>query len=392
MPTVLESLLDPISRTQFREQYYGKQPLLIRGHAKKFAGLFTWDDLNRLLNASPWPHPEVQVTPRYANPDSPLSVIEQCRAGAALIFNQVHLFDPKVGDFARALEAETGEPTNAVLFLSQPAQAAAPLHYDRHDVFVLHVYGQKAWSVYDRTIDKPVHGLEDEPHDPPARPSVECELAPGDVLYIPRGHWHQALAQGGLSLHLTFGVTARTGIDFLKWLVDEVRNDIRVRHELPLSFADESAELRETRLREHAARLGDILLSRLHERETIPSFIEHCVVSDSASRAFKFPAQLLESPGTELEVRRFSRPAHQRVLLSDGPTEDRITLIVWGNIFYFRSAAKSLIELIVSRTTFTFEDAMAHAGELTEQGVWDVLNPLLREGILEAVSTGAGGQ
>src|ERR1041385_7536393 len=65
MPTPLESLLDPISPTEFREQYYGKQPLLIRGHPKKLADLFTWADLNRVLNGMPYPNPHVTIaTPR----------------------------------------------------------------------------------------------------------------------------------------------------------------------------------------------------------------------------------------------------------------------------------------------------------------------------------------
>jgi ribosomal protein L16 Arg81 hydroxylase len=382
MPTVLETLLAPIGRDEFRERHYGKQPLLVQGQADKFAGLFTWDALNRLLNASPWPHPHVQVSPRYVSPDSAQSAIEQVRAGAALIFNQIHLFDPQIAGVTRSIEAETGEPTNAVLFLSQPAQAAAPLHYDRHDVFVLHLHGRKAWSVYDRTIDKPVYELGDVPGDPPAAPMFECELSPGDVLYIPRGHWHQALAQNGLSVHLTFGLQARTGIDFLQWLVGELRNDVRLRDELPLTFRDEPAD---DRLRDHVAEIRDVVLSRLNDPQTIASFVQHCVVSHADAQPFKFPVQLLDAPGTALAVTRFSRPAHQRVLVTDGPTADRITVTVWGNVLYFRAAARPLIELLVSQTTFTLGEALAHAGELTREDVWGVLNPLLQEGILEAV-------
>lgn len=384
MTTALEALLDPIGRQEFRDRYYGKEPLLIRARPGKFADFFTWDDLNRLLNGSTWPHPDVQIPPYYTAPASAQSVIEQCRAGASLIFNQVHNFDPKVGEFTRAIEAETGEPTNAVMFLSQPSQAAAPLHYDRHDVFVLHLHGQKAWSVYDRTVEKPVHDMQDAPHDPPDEPSIECELSPGDVLYIPRGHWHKALAQGGLSMHLTFGVKARTGVDFLKWLIDEARDDVRLRNELPLTFADEPADVREARLREHVSELAAVVVARLREPRTVTSFIEYCVVSESGARPFKFPAQLMDAPASELAVTHFARPASQRVLLGDGPTDDRISLTVWGNIFYFPRAARTLLEFIVSRTSFAYDEALAHAGELTEIG--DVLNPLLREGILEAVT------
>jgi ribosomal protein L16 Arg81 hydroxylase len=386
MPTVLESLLAPIAPIEFREQYYGKQPLLIRGHPKKFADLFTWDDLNRLLNSLSYPHPNISLSaPGYSDAAAThTSIIEECRAGAAMIVNQLQLFDPKVGELARTLEAETGEPMAVSLVVSQPAHTAFTNHYDRNDVFVLHLDGHKGWSVYDRTVEKPVLGMVAKLAAPPSDPSMEFEMAPGDVLYIPRGHWHQALAQRGPSMHLSLVMAARTGIDFLTWLIDELRSDVRFRHELPLSFSDEAADVRETRLREPVARLGDVLLSRFRDEETIRSFIRHCVVSDRDVRRFKFPAQLFEAPGAQLHMRHFSRPARQRFVLHDGPTEDKITLRVWGHTLPFPKSAKPLIEFIVSRTAFAYEEAQTHAGELTEEGIWEVLDALLREGIVDA--------
>ena len=387
MPTALESLLAPIGRSEFRERYYGKQPLLIRGHSGKLAGLFTWDDLNRLLNASSWPRPDVEISPLLAPPNSARSVIEQCRAGASLVFDQIDVLDRKVAEFVRALAAETGELMNAVLFMSHPSKAAYPIHYDRHDVFVFQVDGHKAWSVYDRTIERPIPDMGEELPAPPAEPSLTCELGPGDVLYIPRGHWHQALAQRGLSMHLTFGFRARTGIAFLRWLVDEVQNDVRLRHELPLSFADEAAEVREARLRDFVNQVGDIFLSRLRDKETLSSFEEHCLVSDRGVHAFQFPLQLLEHPGAEMNLRRFSRPAWQRVAVSEDADGHTIAT-VWGNIFSFPKAARPLIDFIFSRTEFEYGEAFAHAGELTEDGVWSVLNSLLRERIVDGAQAG----
>jgi ribosomal protein L16 Arg81 hydroxylase len=296
MPTVLESLLDPISPIEFRERYYGKQPLLIRGDPKKFADLFTWDVLNRVLNTSPFPNPHVEIFnshERQQLTDSQ-SIIEQYRAGSSLIFRQLQLFDPKVGELTHALETEIGEPMFVALVLSPPSQSAFKLHWDRYDGLILHIDGHKAWKVYDQPYEKPIVHFAENQDDPPSHPVLECELAPGDVLYVPRGHWHQAVAQRGVSLHLTFAVKARTGIDFLTWLVDRLRSDVRFRDELPLSFADEPADLRAMRLREHVARLGELLDSRLQDETTIQSYLEHCEIPDRDVRRFNFPAQLLE--------------------------------------------------------------------------------------------------
>ncbi|HXA18362.1 MAG TPA: cupin domain-containing protein [Thermoanaerobaculia bacterium] len=390
MTTALESLLDPIDPIEFREQYYGKKPLLIRGNPKKFADLFTWDDLNRLLNALPYPNPHVStVVPRTRiETETPTSLLEECRAGSALILSQLHLLNPKVGELVRALEAETGEPMAVSLVQSQAVQTAFALHFDRQDVFALHLDGRKGWRVYDWTVEKPILVMEEKPESPPSHPIMEFEMSPGDVLYIPRGCWHQALAQSGPSMHLSLIMAARTGIDFLSWLIDELRKDVRFRHELPLTFAEEAADVREARLREHAAALGDALVSRFHDEETIRSFIRHCIVSDRDVHRIKLPVQMLEAPGAQLHVRHFSRPARQRFVLDDVPAEDKITLSVWGHTLPFSKSAKPLVEFIVSRTAFAYEEAQAHAGELTDEGIWEVLDPLLREGIVDAADGG----
>ncbi len=54
-------------------------------------------------------------------------------------------------------------------------------------------------------------------------------------MHIPRGWWHQATRTGqgsGFSLHATFGLTRRTGIDWLTWIADQARADELFRHDL----------------------------------------------------------------------------------------------------------------------------------------------------------------
>jgi ribosomal protein L16 Arg81 hydroxylase len=385
MPTVLESILDPVSRSEFREEYYGKQPLLIPGHAGKFAGLFTWEDLNRALNAAPLPHTGIEVSDSRGRrqPTGTYELLQECRAGASLAYRNIHLFEPRTSELVRALEAETGERTTINLYVSQPEEYAFPVHYDYEDVLVLHLHGRKAWWVFDRTTDRPTMKMPPHYEQPPSDPMLECELAPGDVLYVPRGHWHQALAQGGMTLQLVISIEVQRGLSFLTWLVNELQGDARFRHELPLSFADEPAELREQRVREHLAPLEELLLARLRDANTIKSFLRHRTLSDEDARSFKFPAQLLHAPVSQLDVRRFARSPRQRFLLDDGPAGDEITLSVWGHVFYFPKAARPLVEFVFSQTAFAYEDALGHAGELPEERVRAVMDPLLREGILE---------
>ena len=61
-------------------------------------------------------------------------------------------------------------------------------------------------------------------------------MAAGDVMHIPRGYWHTATRIGsgsdGHSLHVTFGITRRTGVTWINFLSDMSRADEDFRTDL----------------------------------------------------------------------------------------------------------------------------------------------------------------
>ena len=59
-------------------------------------------------------------------------------------------------------------------------------------------------------------------------------LEKGDVLYVPRGHWHYAIAEDSVSLHVTVGITCRKGLAFLDWLSGELASEPVWRRNAPL--------------------------------------------------------------------------------------------------------------------------------------------------------------
>ncbi|WP_235526571.1 JmjC domain-containing protein [Nostoc piscinale] len=65
---------------------------------------------------------------------------------------------------------------------------------------------------------------------PQAPPYLECVLQAGDLLYIPRGHWHHAVACEQPSLHLTVGIECQTGLD---WLIKDLCESVSWRQSLP---------------------------------------------------------------------------------------------------------------------------------------------------------------
>jgi len=101
------------------------------------------------------------------------------------------------------------------------------------------------------------------PDRPDGDPIDEFMLEDGDVLYVPRGHWHVASAVGEQSLHLTIGVNPATGVDLVAWLADQVRADEVFRTDLPrFGPAQERARLA-IRLR---AKLSELMSSDVVDR------------------------------------------------------------------------------------------------------------------------------
>lgn len=116
-----------------------------------------------------------------------------------------------------------GTFVGANLYLTPPdSQGFAP-HFDDIEAFVVQVEGRKHWKLY-----KPRNKEEELPRfssrnfneecDSLGEPILDVILAPGDLLYFPRGTIHQAKAvEEEHSLHVTISAyQTNTYADFLK--------------------------------------------------------------------------------------------------------------------------------------------------------------------------------
>jgi lysine-specific demethylase/histidyl-hydroxylase NO66 len=129
------------------------------------------------------------------------------------------------------------------LYLTPPEAQGLNLHYDTHDVFVLHLHGAKRWEVFEQAVEAPLahqHGRV-EARDVRERLLAET-LKPGDALYLPRGFPHAATTDEAASAHLTIGVLALTWIDLLDEVVREAEGDPALRAALPPGFTRAPAE------------------------------------------------------------------------------------------------------------------------------------------------------
>jgi lysine-specific demethylase/histidyl-hydroxylase NO66 len=167
-------------------------------------------------------------------------VLAQLAEGATLVLQGLHRTWPPLIDFGNELSADLGHPVQINAYITPPQSRGFAAHYDVHDVFVLQISGTKQWRVHEPVLIDPLPGQEWESRraEVEARatqaPIIDAVLAPGDVLYLPRGFLHSATAQGDFSIHLTVGVHPITRARLVRELMVAARADAELRRSLPM--------------------------------------------------------------------------------------------------------------------------------------------------------------
>jgi len=281
--TDFASFIAPCDAATFRAQYFGKRPIHIRRESAGSAGALSWQRFNEVLAITPyWNEDTLKVyfksraalrenycdttdlRPGAKAPADPAKVKALLGLGASLIANHIHRVCPEVAAIAQALEREFAARVAANVYCSFKGVQAFQTHFDLHDVFAVQMEGEKTWRVYESRADAPVlplpPGNEIEKWLTASRGRLlfEADMKPGDILYLPRGQYHDALTGAQASLHVSFGVTPATGLALFKLLETALTAESAFRQYLP--DAREQAELRQ-RLAALAQRVQAVMTS-----------------------------------------------------------------------------------------------------------------------------------
>jgi ribosomal protein L16 Arg81 hydroxylase len=103
--------------------------------------------------------------------------------------------------------------------------------------------------------------LEERRAEAQAEPLMTVVTEPGDVLYIPRGQFHDARTPEGRSLHVTFAIAPPTGIDVVDLLGRLALSEALFREYLPHPASDEDGSQTRACLAKLAERLGELARS-----------------------------------------------------------------------------------------------------------------------------------
>ncbi len=256
--TSFRQLIDPLPPEKFFGDYCRQRPVHIPGEAGKFASVMDWDELNRLLEMGVWTARSLQLSldrqrippaaycrnavdrnqMQVLQPDA-AKVMEFLKRGASLLLNEIETLHPGVGAVLETIEAAHGGRGNANLYCSWKQRQAFDSHYDRHEVYALQIFGEKTWRIYEGRAETPIEhpafkNVPQAEYDR-AKGAVAQELVmrPGDLLYLPRGQFHDALASSDVSVHVTFSCSEPIGLEWLSRLWELAVRDPLFRADLP---------------------------------------------------------------------------------------------------------------------------------------------------------------
>lgn len=251
----LGKLLAPVREEAFFQDYWEKQSLLVaRNEPGSYAGLFSMADVDSVIaftrpkfaglgDAAPEaPRPKTFVQGWLADRQLPKSasyptVPELHRLyaqGKTVVIMTMQQRWLPIALLCRNLEAVFHCPVHANLYLTPQGAQGFDAHFDTHEVLVLQLEGHKTWRLYGSGRSLPLVGERYQVARDDLGPPHEVHLSPGDLLYLPRGHIHEAFTAECASLHLTVGINVFRWADLLhQALADLTRADERFRESLP---------------------------------------------------------------------------------------------------------------------------------------------------------------
>ncbi len=390
----LADLVAPIGVSQFFDAVQGREHRRFPGRAGRFADLLPWSEVNRVLREHRLDFPRLRlarggaVVPAHEYSELvetrrtgqvprllPAAFAAKMRGGATMVLDSVQeLFGP-VGELAVVLEHELRERVQVNLYAGWGVTHGFDVHWDDHDAIIIQISGRKRWRVHGVTRPAPLQRDVELPERPSSEPLDDFMLEDGDVLYVPRGHWHDVSAVGAESLHLTIGFNRATGVDLVAWLADQLRSEEVFRVDLPRFGSGAEQEAHAAVLRERMTALLDagVVGRFLADRDAQAPAIEHAGLPWTATPD-------LLPVGDEAEVRLLT----PRAVLTVGA--ETVTLAAAGRRLVFAGAARPVLEVLVGSARHSVKSLVeAGAPTLDRVTVRALLGELVTQGLLGPV-------
>jgi hypothetical protein len=284
-----------------------------------------------------------------------------------------------IAALCRRLEEHFGCHIHTNAYLTPAGAQGFDPHYDTHEVFVLQIEGSKHWRFYGPGRELPLAAERATfSRDQLGPPTQEAVVHPGDLLYMPRGHIHEAFTSDSLSLHLTVGIKVNRWVDLVHQAVDAVSaRDVRLRASLPPGLLSGA---------------GATAAPDAHFREILQAVVENACAGEAVERlATAFLGKLTSLPadsfspvevggiGPDTVVERVPGAICREVALADG----RVGLQFPGGSLEGPTKIAAALHFIACSPRFSVRSLPEG---LTQDGKLVLVRRLVRDRFLRVVS------
>ncbi|MDC5255913.1 cupin domain-containing protein, partial [Acinetobacter baumannii] len=269
--------------SHFKENYQEKKPFVFKKSIKH--NNVSWNDINEIINRCDASSNDFRVSfadgnvpkEKYIQTYYNIGVLhkkiikskfyEFLKNGATVVANNI--FDePKFNDFAKEIAQYTGRQTITSAYIAFGNKDSYRAHWDSRDVFAVQLVGRKRWIIYKPSLELPLYMQQSKDFEAdypcPEEVFMDVILEEGDILYIPRGWWHNPSPLGEPTVHLAIGTFPAFAIDFMTWIFKKLPENYSARIALEDYHSD----------KEELKRLSEYIRDSIVNEEKYKQFME----------------------------------------------------------------------------------------------------------------------
>lgn len=274
-----DKIVAPYSVDDFFNSYHEKDILHIkRNDERYYQDILTSQEISDYLERQDIFYPSVRIVKNgkeipngeYTLKSTPIGhhrkdgIINTDKAfalfntGATFVIQGGQRYFNNLSHCSLELSQKFNSPVQANLYITPDKSQGFNPHWDTHDVFVLQISGTKTWHLYGFEKELPTKNQAFVSKDYKKEPIQTIQLSPGDFLYVPRGYVHDAMADDGISSHITIGVLSFTWARYFNEIFPQLEEFKEFREAVPFWKGDLTGFIREKteRLREKISELN----------------------------------------------------------------------------------------------------------------------------------------
>lgn len=223
-----------LDKATFKNDFLYQKPYLFKG---AIDSNFSWKNVNEVYSRGDISHRDFKLMNGYEVPKkeyvesySNLGVIEyRCitstlyeylRNGATLVRNRIKN-EPFVDQISKQIATFAEAPTLVGSYAAFSSKSSYKSHWDTRDVYAVQLLGKKRWILKKPNFEFPLYMQQTKNFPNIKEPDeiyMDVILEAGDILYIPRGWWHDPLPLDEETFHLAVATFAPTGFEYMRWL------------------------------------------------------------------------------------------------------------------------------------------------------------------------------